>query len=53
MEGPVTLIVQNDAGDITITGGDSEKVEIKIVKTGYALSPRRVRRKTSGTSDIR
>lgn len=38
VEGPVTLIVQNDAGDITIIGGESEKVEIKIVKTGYALT---------------
>lgn len=41
VEGPVTLIVQNDAGDITITGGESEKVEIKIVKTGYAITQAR------------
>lgn len=41
VEGPITLKVQDDAGDITITGGESEKVEIKIVKTGYALTQAR------------
>ena len=41
VEGPVTLEVEDDAGDISIVGGEGEKVEIKIVKTGYALTQAR------------
>lgn len=33
---PVTLTVDDDAGDVSIVGGDVEAVEVKIVKTGYA-----------------
>ena len=41
VEGPITLKVQDDAGDVRIVGGEGEKVEIKIVKTGYALTQAR------------
>src|SRR5688572_11812478 len=34
-EKPVTLKVINDAGDITVTGGDVETVQVKVVKTAY------------------
>ena len=34
-EKPLTLNVTNDAGDITVTGGDVETVEVKVVKTAY------------------
>ncbi len=33
---PVTLKVDDNAGSVTVVGGDVEKVEVKIVKTGYA-----------------
>jgi len=32
---PITLTVTDDAGDVTITGGDVEKVQVKVVKTAY------------------
>ena len=38
VEGPITLKVQDDAGDVSIVGGEGETVEIKIVKMGYALT---------------
>ena len=41
VDGPVTLKVQDDAGDVRIVGEEGEKVEIKIVKTGYALTQAR------------
>jgi DUF4097 and DUF4098 domain-containing protein YvlB len=34
--GPVTLKVDDDAGSVTVIGGDVEKVDVKIVKTGNA-----------------
>ncbi|MBL8103375.1 MAG: DUF4097 family beta strand repeat protein [Anaerolineales bacterium] len=34
-EKPVTLKVADDAGDVTVTGGDVETVEVKVVKTAY------------------
>ena len=41
VDSPINLMVQDDAGDISIVGGEGEKVEIKIVKTGYALTQAR------------
>lgn len=35
---PVTLKVDNDAGDVSVVGGDVEAVEVRIVKTGYAAT---------------
>ena len=35
-EGPVSLIVDDDAGDVTVIGSDGDTVEIQIVKTGNA-----------------
>jgi len=32
---PVTLEVTDDAGDVTVTGGDVETVQVKVVKTAY------------------
>lgn len=34
-EKPVTLKVADDAGDVTVTGGDVKTVQVKIVKTAY------------------
>ncbi len=34
-EKPVTLNVADDAGDVTVTGGDVETVQVKVVKTAY------------------
>lgn len=34
-EKPVTLKVIDDAGDVTITGGDVKTVEVKVTKTAY------------------
>lgn len=33
---PVTLNVDNDAGDISVIGADVEAVEVKVIKTGNA-----------------
>jgi DUF4097 and DUF4098 domain-containing protein YvlB len=38
---PVTLKVTDDAGDVTITGGDVKSVEVKVVKTAYDSSQAR------------
>ena len=35
---PVTLSVDDDAGAVSVLGGDVEAVEVKIVKTGYAAT---------------
>ena len=32
---PVTLKVADDAGSVTVTGGDVEAIELKVVKTAY------------------
>jgi len=34
-EKPVTLNVADAAGDVTVTGGDVETVQVKVVKTAY------------------
>jgi DUF4097 and DUF4098 domain-containing protein YvlB len=34
-EKPVTLNVADDAGDVTVTGGDVDTVQVKVVKTAY------------------
>ncbi|MBI2333505.1 MAG: DUF4097 family beta strand repeat protein [Chloroflexi bacterium] len=34
-EKPVTLKVADDAGDVTVTGGDVKTVQVKIIKTAY------------------
>lgn len=34
-EKPVTLNVENAAGSVTITGGDVETMQVKVVKTAY------------------
>jgi hypothetical protein len=33
---PLTLNVIDDAGNVTVTGGDVETVQVKVVKTAYA-----------------
>lgn len=38
VDGPVTLNVVDDAGDVTVTGGDGEQVTVKVVKTGSAFT---------------
>jgi DUF4097 and DUF4098 domain-containing protein YvlB len=37
-DGPVSLVVNNDAGNVTVTGGDGDTVEIQVVKTGNAAT---------------
>ncbi|MBL0346994.1 DUF4097 family beta strand repeat-containing protein [Candidatus Villigracilis affinis] len=32
---PLTLTVSDEAGDVTVTGGDVKTVEVKVVKTAY------------------
>ena len=32
---PLTLKITDDAGDVTVTGGDVETVQVKVVKTAY------------------
>jgi DUF4097 and DUF4098 domain-containing protein YvlB len=34
-EKPITLKVNNAAGDVTVTGGDVDSVQVKVVKTAY------------------
>jgi len=41
MEKPVTLKVDDDAGDVSIIGGDVTAVEVRIVKTAYAANQSR------------
>ena len=38
---PITLDVTTDAGDVTITGGDVDSVQVKAVKTAYDSSQSR------------
>ncbi len=40
-EKPVTLSVNDDAGDVSIVGGDVEAVEVQILKTGYGSNDAR------------
>lgn len=35
-DGPVTLDVRDDAGSVTVTGGEDDQVTVKVVKTGAA-----------------
>lgn len=37
-EKPVTLKIENDAGEVSVTGGDVETVEVQVIKTGYAAT---------------
>lgn len=41
VEKPVTLKVDDDAGDVSIVGGDVKAVEVQIVKTAYAVNQSR------------
>lgn len=41
IEKPVTLSVNDDAGDVSVVGGDVEAVEVQIVKTGYGANQNR------------
>lgn len=41
VDGPVTLKVMDDAGDVTVTGADVDKVTVKVVKTGVASTQAR------------
>ncbi|MBE0669655.1 MAG: DUF4097 family beta strand repeat protein [Anaerolineales bacterium] len=34
-EKPLTLIVADDSGDITVTGADVDTVQVKVIKTAY------------------
>jgi putative adhesin len=45
---PLTLKVADDAGDVTITGGDVETVQIKVVKTAYDSSQARADAEVKG-----
>ena len=36
--GPIHLNVVDDAGDVTVTGGEDDQVTVRIVKTGAALT---------------
>lgn len=38
---PVTLSVADDAGDVSVVGGDVEAVEVQIFKTGYGSNQAR------------
>lgn len=38
LEKPVTLRVDDDAGDVSVVGGDVEAVEVRIIKTGNAAT---------------
>ena len=35
-DGPITLDVRDDAGSVTVTGGEDDQVTVKVVKTGSA-----------------
>ena len=43
VDGPVTLNVDDDAGSVTVVGADVEKVEVKVIKTGYAATQSRAK----------
>lgn len=47
-EKPVTLNVNDDAGDVSIVGADVEAVEIQIVKTGYGSTDARAEEALKG-----
>ncbi len=36
--GPVTLTVHDDAGKVTVTGGEGKQVSVRVVKTGSAFT---------------
>lgn len=38
---PVTLKVTDDSGDVSVTGADVDTVQVKVVKTAYAVSQSR------------
>jgi DUF4097 and DUF4098 domain-containing protein YvlB len=37
-EKPLTLKVADDAGDVSVTGADVDAVQVKVIKTAYAVS---------------
>lgn len=41
VEKPVTLKVDDDAGDVSVVGGNVEAVEVRVIKTGNASSQAR------------
>lgn len=45
---PVILSMNNDAGDVSIVGGDVEAVEVQIVKTGYGINEARAEEAVKG-----
>ena len=45
---PVSLNVNNDAGDVTVVGADVEAVEVQIVKTGYGSNDARAEEALKG-----
>ena len=47
-EKPVSLSVNDDAGDVTIVGADVEAVEVRIVKTGYGSNDARAEEALKG-----
>lgn len=47
-EKPVILNVNDDAGDVSIIGGDVEAVEVQIVKTGYGSNDARAEEALKG-----
>lgn len=47
-EKPVSLSVNDDAGDVTIVGADVEAVEVQIVKTGYGSNDARAEEALKG-----
>jgi DUF4097 and DUF4098 domain-containing protein YvlB len=45
---PVTLIVTDDAGDVTVTGADVDTVQVRVVKTAYDSSQARADQEVQG-----
>ena len=45
---PITLNVVDNAGDVTVTGGDVETVQVKAVKTAYDSSQARADEEVKG-----
>lgn len=41
VDGPFTLHVENDAGDVSVVGGNNDKVAVKIVRTSNASTQAR------------
>lgn len=45
---PLTLAVASDAGNVTVTGGDVQSVEVKVIKTAYDSTQARADEEVKG-----